>query len=277
MEGLQPLGRGVPARRARCRSRSPTTSSCTSSSTCRTRRRCCTRRRSARSSPATSPSDVANDTLPQVSWIIPPLGYDEHPPSPPAAGMWFTHQVLSALVANPKTWSKTVLFIMYDENDGFFDHVTPPVAAAGHTGGVPDRRSPAVARRRCRRAPRPRLPGPAPGGVAVQPRRLRVLGHLRPHLAAAVPRDPLRREGAQHLGVAAQRHRRPDLDAACRLTRHLGSRPAGHAGEKRRQGQERMPGPQLIEFDLEHPAPYPVPTDQAMPTQEPGTAVPVPT
>ena len=78
--------------------------------------------------------DVANDTLPQVSWITPPLGYDEHPPSPPAAGMWFTHQVISALVSNPKTWSKTVLFIMYDENDGFFDHVKPPVPPAGTPG-----------------------------------------------------------------------------------------------------------------------------------------------
>ena len=31
-------------------------------------------------------------------------------------------------------WSKTVLFVMYDENDGFFDHVAPPVAPAGTVG-----------------------------------------------------------------------------------------------------------------------------------------------
>jgi phospholipase C len=79
-------------------------------------------------------SDIRAGTLPSVSWIIPPLGYDEHPSSPPALGEWFTSQVLSALVANPEVWSKTVLFHMYDENDGFFDHVPPPVAPQGTAG-----------------------------------------------------------------------------------------------------------------------------------------------
>ncbi len=66
-----------------------------------------------------------------------PLGYDEHPSSPPALGEWFTSQVLAALVSNPEVWSKTVLFHMYDENDGFFDHVPPPVAPRGHRRRVP--------------------------------------------------------------------------------------------------------------------------------------------
>jgi phospholipase C len=63
-----------------------------------------------------------------------PAGYDEHPSSPPALGEWFTSQLLAALVANPAVWSKTVLFHMYDENDGFFDHVPPPVPPAGAAG-----------------------------------------------------------------------------------------------------------------------------------------------
>jgi phospholipase C len=79
-------------------------------------------------------ADVRRGTLPQVSWIIPPLGYDEHPPSPPALGEWLSSQVLKTLVANPTLWSKTVLFQMYDENDGFFDHVPPPVAPRGTAG-----------------------------------------------------------------------------------------------------------------------------------------------
>jgi phospholipase C len=86
----------------------------------------------------TFPNDFAQDvktgTLPSVSWIIPPLGYDEHPPSPPALGAYFIDQVLSTLTSNKEVWSKTVLFIMYDENDGFFDHVAPPVAPAGTPG-----------------------------------------------------------------------------------------------------------------------------------------------
>ncbi|MGP8058912.1 MAG: phospholipase C [Acidimicrobiales bacterium] len=79
-------------------------------------------------------ADVQRGTLPQVSWISTPVGYDEHPPAPPFLGEWFTDQVLSTLVANPKLWSKTVLFHMYDENDGFFDHVPPPVPAPGTPG-----------------------------------------------------------------------------------------------------------------------------------------------
>jgi phospholipase C len=79
-------------------------------------------------------SDIKAGTLPSVSWLIPPIGYDEHPSSPPALGEWYTSQVLSALVSNPAVWSKTVLFHMYDENDGFFDHVPPPVAPHGTPG-----------------------------------------------------------------------------------------------------------------------------------------------
>ncbi len=78
--------------------------------------------------------DVATDNLPAVSWVLAPLGYDEHPPAPPSRGGWFIDQVLSALSSNPKLWAKTAVFITYDENDGFFDHVAPPVAPAGTAG-----------------------------------------------------------------------------------------------------------------------------------------------
>ncbi|WP_307718693.1 alkaline phosphatase family protein [Azospirillum sp. B4] len=51
----------------------------------------------------------------------------EHPgPSSPAQGAAYTAQVIDALTANPKVWARTVLFITFDENDGFFDHVPPP-------------------------------------------------------------------------------------------------------------------------------------------------------
>ncbi|WP_249009491.1 phospholipase C [Conexibacter sp. DBS9H8] len=79
-------------------------------------------------------ADVSAGTLPSVSWIIPPLGFDEHPSSSPDNGMWFTSLVLDALVANPAVWSKTAVFLMYDENDGWFDHVAPPTAPPGTPG-----------------------------------------------------------------------------------------------------------------------------------------------
>jgi phospholipase C len=37
-------------------------------------------------------------------------------------------------MSNPKVWSKTALFITWDENGGFFDHVAPPVAPKGTKG-----------------------------------------------------------------------------------------------------------------------------------------------
>jgi len=79
-------------------------------------------------------SDVKHNTLPAVSWIIPPDGYDEHPPAPAALGEWYTAQILKTLMSNKEVWAKTVLFIMYDENDGWFDHVSPPTPEAGTAG-----------------------------------------------------------------------------------------------------------------------------------------------
>ncbi|AQV97611.1 phospholipase C, phosphocholine-specific [Cupriavidus necator] len=75
--------------------------------------------------------DIAAGQLPQVSWIVAPATYSEHPgPSSPVQGAWYTQEVLNALTANPAVWSKTVLLINFDENDGFFDHVPPPCAPA---------------------------------------------------------------------------------------------------------------------------------------------------
>ncbi len=79
--------------------------------------------------------DVAAGNLPQVSWIVAPATYSEHPgPSSPVQGAWYTQEVLDALTANPAVWSKTVLIINFDENDGFFDHVPPPCAPAYENG-----------------------------------------------------------------------------------------------------------------------------------------------
>jgi phospholipase C len=72
-------------------------------------------------------ADVMAGRLPQISWIVQPEIYSEHPgPSSPVQGGWYTQEVLAALVANPEVWSKTVLIVNFDENDGFFDHAPPP-------------------------------------------------------------------------------------------------------------------------------------------------------
>ncbi|MDP9046270.1 MAG: phospholipase C, phosphocholine-specific [Pseudomonadota bacterium] len=72
--------------------------------------------------------DVAEGTLPQVSWIVAPEAFSEHPNWPANFGAWYIEQVLKTLTSDPDLWGKTALFITYDENDGFFDHVVPPYA-----------------------------------------------------------------------------------------------------------------------------------------------------
>jgi phospholipase C len=79
-------------------------------------------------------ADVAAGSLPQVSWVLAPLISSEHPPAPTEYGEVVSANVLSTLVSNPAIWSKTALFITYDENGGFFDHVPPPVPPAGTPG-----------------------------------------------------------------------------------------------------------------------------------------------
>ncbi len=78
---------------------------------------------------------MQNGTLPQVSWIVAPEAYSEHPNWPANFGAWYVDQVLQVLTSNPAVWSKTALLITYDENDGFFDHLAPPFAAWSSASG----------------------------------------------------------------------------------------------------------------------------------------------
>jgi hypothetical protein len=72
-----------------------------------------------------------NDKLPAVSRIIPTSFPSEHPDYIPVAGAAFGASKIDAIAANPKVWAKTVFVLNYDENDGLFDHVAPPVPPPG--------------------------------------------------------------------------------------------------------------------------------------------------
>jgi phospholipase C len=72
-------------------------------------------------------ADVTAGRLPQVSWIVAPAAFSEHPSaSTPLQGAEYTSRVLDALTADPEVWARTVLLVNFDENDGLFDHVPPP-------------------------------------------------------------------------------------------------------------------------------------------------------
>jgi phospholipase C len=85
--------------------------------------------------------DAINDKLPAVSWIIPTSFQSEHPDYMPADGAAFIAGKIDAIAANRDVWEKTLFILNYDENDGIFDHVAPPVPPAGtpheFVGGLP--------------------------------------------------------------------------------------------------------------------------------------------
>ncbi len=79
-------------------------------------------------------ADVLAGTLPQVSWVVTNQRYSEHPNGAPADGAYYVGRVLRALNADPDVFNATLVIINYDENDGQFDHVPPPVPVPGTAG-----------------------------------------------------------------------------------------------------------------------------------------------
>lgn len=80
-------------------------------------------------------ADVTNNTLPQVSWIVPTdLTWSEHQPYSLLRGEYFVSQALAALMSNPSVYNSTVFILNYDEEGGYFDHVPPPMAPPGTAG-----------------------------------------------------------------------------------------------------------------------------------------------
>ncbi len=85
--------------------------------------------------PADFMADLAADQLPKVSWISLGITDSEHPGfSNPVAGEIAARQVVEAVISKPAVWKRTALFITWDENGGFFDHVAPPAPRAGTKG-----------------------------------------------------------------------------------------------------------------------------------------------
>jgi phospholipase C len=80
-------------------------------------------------------ADLRHNALPSVSWILTKRAATEQPGvSAALSGELAVAQVVKAVMSHPAVWRKTALFITWDGNGGFFDHVAPPVAPAGTKG-----------------------------------------------------------------------------------------------------------------------------------------------
>jgi phospholipase C len=71
-------------------------------------------------------TDVQNNQLPAVSWVITPSWQSEHPDSSTCDGENATVTELNALMNNSTLWSTTAVFIVWDDFGGMYDHVAPP-------------------------------------------------------------------------------------------------------------------------------------------------------
>lgn len=74
-----------------------------------------------------NPADPAQAVLAQLTWILPPYNYSEHPNNTSADGAYYLAQIVEALMES-EFWDSTVLVITYDESDTHFDHLPPPLS-----------------------------------------------------------------------------------------------------------------------------------------------------
>ena len=152
--------------------------------------------------------------------------------------------MIEALASNPEVWAKTVFILNYDENDGFFDHVPPPIPPLGpalgkstvdmaHEEGLSRRAGgPGAAACRCWSS---RLW--SKGGLHVQ------FPTARPHLGNPLPRGALRGDGAADHALAARSDRRPDVDVRLQDAEPCPRRPARRLAGLRRSGRRRRRAP----------------------------------
>ncbi|MEA2452020.1 MAG: phospholipase [Actinomycetota bacterium] len=72
-------------------------------------------------------SDIRNEKLREVSWVLPGVGYDEHPGAAHSVckGENWTVRHLNALMRSD-LWDSTAVVMVWDDFGGFYDHVPPP-------------------------------------------------------------------------------------------------------------------------------------------------------
>lgn len=73
--------------------------------------------------------DARSGNLPQVSYILPPKKFNEHPHPKGRSiciGENWTVEQINAVMRGPD-WDKTAIFVTWDDFGGLYDHVPPPV------------------------------------------------------------------------------------------------------------------------------------------------------
>jgi phospholipase C len=71
-------------------------------------------------------TDVANNQLQQVSWVIPSAQVSDHSNISDGSGPSWVASVVNA-IGNSPYWANTAIFITWDDWGGWYDHVAPKV------------------------------------------------------------------------------------------------------------------------------------------------------
>jgi len=79
-------------------------------------------------------ADIANNQLPQVSWVIPDGTYSDHALHNDGSGPSWVAAIVNA-IGNSAYWSNTAIIITWDDWGGWYDHVAPKVINDGTSWG----------------------------------------------------------------------------------------------------------------------------------------------
>jgi phospholipase C len=69
--------------------------------------------------------DIANNRLPNVSWVIPNNSWSDHAGSHSTKGPAWVAAVVNA-IGESQYWNSSVIFVVWDDWGGWYDHVVPP-------------------------------------------------------------------------------------------------------------------------------------------------------
>jgi phospholipase C len=70
-------------------------------------------------------TDISNNQLPEVSWVIPSGQASDHAASNDGSGPSWVASIVNAL-GSSQYWSNTAIFVTWDDWGGWYDHVAPP-------------------------------------------------------------------------------------------------------------------------------------------------------
>jgi phospholipase C len=78
---------------------------------------------------------VAGNSLPPVSWVVPPFVDSDHPPfTHEDAELWLYYLITWLATGPAYQWNHTAVVVAWDDWGGFYDHLNPPTADSNGYG-----------------------------------------------------------------------------------------------------------------------------------------------